>query len=67
MKGLLIPLMEEYKRLIEIEEKYLEWKRENPESYSWNYNGQRVSRSRFERIGIMIRQSMVDFEKEAKK
>lgn len=62
MKDLLIPLMQEYQRLIEIEKKYDEWKSENPDKHKFEYNGQRVSRARFERIGIMIRQTMIDME-----
>ena len=62
MKDLLIPLMQEYQRLIEIEKKYDEWKSENPDKNSFKYNGQRISTARFQRIGIMIRQTMIDME-----
>lgn len=63
MKELLVPLMDEYKRLIEVENKYEEWKRNNSDKSSWEYKGQRIPRARFERIGVMIRQTMIDFEK----
>lgn len=66
MNNLLIPLMQEYQRLMEIEAKYEEWEKESPELMPWDYKGQRVSRARFERIGIMIRQTMIDFERGAK-
>lgn len=66
MKSLMIPLMEEYKRLIDVEEQFEEWQRNNPEESRWRYNGQRVSKARFERIGVMIRQTMVDFERNHK-
>ena len=66
MNNLLIPLMQEYQRLMEVEAKYEEWRNENPDVYEWNYHGQRVSRARFERIGIMIRQTMIDFERGVK-
>lgn len=58
--------MQEYQRLMEIEAKYKEWEKENPELMSWHYKGQRVPRARFERIGIMIRQTMIDFERGVK-
>ena len=51
---------------MEVEAKYEEWRNENPDVYEWNYHGQRVSRARFERIGIMIRQTMIDFERGVK-
>ena len=67
MADLLIPLMNEYQRLMEIESKFEEWKRDNPDKRNWEYRGQRVSRARFERIGVMIRQTMIDYEREHKK
>lgn len=63
MNDLLIPLMQEYQRLLEIDKEYQEWKKQNPDKGYWHYDGQRVSRARLERIGIMIRQTMVDYEK----
>jgi len=63
MTELLIPLMQEYQRLMEIEAKYEKWEKENPKLMPWNYKGQRVSRTRFERIGIMVRQTMIDYER----
>ena len=62
MNELLIPLIDEYKRLLEIENKYQEWKKSNPDKKFWEYKGQRASRARIERIGIMIRQTMIDYE-----
>lgn len=66
MNDLLIPLMNEYQRLMEIEDKFEKWKRDNPDKKVWEYRGQRVSRARFERIGVMIRQTMIDFERKHK-
>jgi len=63
MKELLKLLMAEYQRLMELEEKFREWEENNPELYPWEYSGQRVSKARMERIGIMIRQTMKDFER----
>ena len=63
MNELLIPLMQEYQRLMEIENKYEEWKKDSPELMPWDYEGQRIPRARFERIGIMIRQTMIDYER----
>mgnify|MGYP001378602508 CR=1 FL=1 len=64
MKELLKLLMAEYQRLMNLEEKFREWQRDNPKLYPWEYKGQRVSRARMERIGIMIRQTMRDYERE---
>ncbi len=66
MNELLLPLMQEYQRLMEIENKFEEWKKKNPELGSWKYEGQRVSKARFERIGVIIRQTMIDFERNHK-
>lgn len=66
MDKLLIPLMDEYKRLMSVEKEFEEWKQNNPESHTWQYEGQRVSKARFERIGVMIRQTMIDFERKHK-
>jgi len=63
MKKILDTLIQEYQRLMEIEAKYEEWKNQNPDESPWKYKGQRVSRARFERLGIMIRQTMIDYEK----
>ena len=63
MKDLLTPLMNEYQRLLEIEKEYDEWQEENPEKHRYHYTGQRVPRARFQRIGIMIRQTMIDMER----
>lgn len=63
MTELLIPLMKEYQRLMKIEDEYLKWKEENPDKGSWEYKGQRVSKTRFKRIGTIIRQTMNDFER----
>lgn len=65
MNNLLNLLMEEYQRLLEVEAKYVEWKEKHPDLYPWNYPGQRVSKTRFERLGIMIRQTMIDFERKS--
>ena len=63
MKNILIPLMQEYQRLMEVENKFNDWKKENPELYSWDYKGQRASKAQFERMGIMIRKIMIDYER----
>jgi hypothetical protein len=63
LNELLKPLMQEYQRLIDLEAQYQEWKKQNPDKSAWHYKGQRVSKARFERIGVMIRQSMIDFER----
>lgn len=63
MNKLLAPLMEEYQRLMEIEAEYKEWKKEHIELFSWDYKGKRVAKARFERIGVMIRQTMIDYER----
>ena len=38
MNNLLIPLMQEYQRLMEVEAKYEEWRNENPDVYEWNFD-----------------------------
>lgn len=66
MNNLLLLLMQEYQRLMQIENEYEDWKLQNPHKNSWEYNGQRVSKARFERIGVMIRQTMIDYERSRK-
>lgn len=66
MSDLLFLLMKEYQRLIEIEAEYDQWKKYNPELNGWEYRKQRVSKARLERIGIMVRQTMIDFERKHK-
>ncbi|MFP7171927.1 hypothetical protein [Terribacillus halophilus] len=63
MVELLNPLMQEYQRLMALEEQYQEWRKQNPDTSAWHYKCQRVSKARFERIGVMIRQSMIDYER----
>lgn len=61
-KDLLINLMEEYQRLLDIEKKFDEWQKQYPDKHAYEYEGQRIPRARFERLGVMIRQTMIDFE-----
>lgn len=62
---LLILMIDEYKRLLELDQKRKDWLEDNPEKKSWDYKGQIVSRARLNRIGVTIRQLMIDIEKES--
>lgn len=63
MDDLLIYLIKEYQRLLEIEGKYHEWKKEYPEKFYLDYEGERVSHARMKRLGVMIREKMIEYEK----
>lgn len=63
---LLILLLEEYHRLLELDNKRKQWEEENPDKSKYQYKGKTVSSARLKRLGVMIRQMMVDVEDESR-
>lgn len=63
---LLILMIDEYKRLLEIDQAHKDWIKNNPDKYFGAYRGKTVSRARLNRIGVTIRQMMIDVENESK-
>lgn len=63
---LLILLLEEYHRLLELDNKRKQWEEENPDKSRYQYQGKTVSSARLKRLGVMIRQMMVDVEDESR-
>lgn len=65
--NLLIELIKEYQRLLELRVAFEKWEEEHPEFYSndrpYQYNGEYISLERLKRTGLMIRQTMIDVEK----
>lgn len=59
-------MIDEYKRLLEIDQAHKEWIKDNPDKHWYQYDGKTVSRARLNRIGVTIRQMMIDVEKESK-
>lgn len=63
---LLILLLEEYHRLLELDNKRKQWEEENPDKSRYQYKEKTVSSARLKRLGVMIRQMMVDVEDESR-
>lgn len=64
--NLLNELMKEYQRLVNIRKTFDEWIESNPENSKWNYRGEYVSKARLQRLGLVIRETMLDYEKTVK-
>lgn len=58
----LFELISRYKEAVKTNEKYYKWCEENPDKYSWHYNGEIVPKAKINRLRIMISQEMIDYE-----
>lgn len=56
-------LIARYQEAVKINEKYTEWNKDNPDKYPWHYKGEVVPKAKINRLGIMIRQEMIEYEK----
>ena len=64
MKTTLIYLMNKYEELLEEREKYEEWCKAHERQDWWEYTGRIVTKAEIKRTGLMIRQMMVEQEKQ---
>ena len=56
-------LMVKYQNAIVKNKAYTQWQKDNPSKYYWMYEGEKVPKAEIQRLGIMIRQTMIDYEK----
>ncbi len=56
-------LLHKYQDAINKNKEYDEWEVANPDKRYWEYKGKVVPKAEIKRLGIMIRQTMIDYEK----
>lgn len=59
--NLTIELLGEYQRLLQKEQDYINFKKENPGEF---YKGERPTVSELKRAGVMVRKLMIDIERD---
>ncbi|MDU0429184.1 hypothetical protein QVA60_01620 [Staphylococcus chromogenes] len=55
-------LIERHKELIQLEDDFLKWQKENPDKYSWEYKKKRPTKAELKRYRLLIRELMIEFE-----